>query len=266
MINNDHQNNFHISSQWSMEIMNSSKPFIDKYNNGKDKMVEASLLFQLKVGTADLIEANATIIKETLKPIKRFVKSVIQKSDQSKQFAKMILQNLSDYHRSYPFCMDGILTPRTFIGVEKFYEMYEEEYFPKMELEKVVKLKKESNRLRIDELALESILKEIVLNAYPQRIKHRTIQEIQDEINSAGRPDDPTAPQKPIENYIKGLLEKAQKKEEDYVKYWHFDGAHKDSPNKSQIIEELMNTKLIGQLSKETVKDRVNRALSSLGY
>ncbi|MFY0684142.1 MAG: hypothetical protein JXR20_06285 [Balneola sp.] len=190
----------------------------------------------------------------------------MKENEKSEQLGHLTLNALNNFHLPDPPYLSASEENSLFFGVDNFNKRYGGEYFNRVQVEQAIRRKEKLNKLRIDELALELVLEDIVLKDYSKKLKPKTVQEIEDEINNIGRPDDPSAPQEPIQNYIQGLIRKAQQNEKEYLKYWHFTGAHKGRPNKSQIVDELMKTKLIGELSKETVKDRVNRALSYLGY
>lgn len=83
---------------------------------------------------------------------------------------------------------------------------------------------------------------------------------------SQGRPHDKSAPQHKIVDFIRETLLKAEKGEPGFKVYIHQDNQHEGKPNKSQLISALFKENLTGKLAKETVKDRVNKALKELGY
>lgn len=264
--------NSHMQTiNWLAMIDKKRKKYVEEFNtlSKKEGSVKATAyLFQIKEGIDKLTITNQDSLKEKLSVIIEFLERELNNKESFKDLAKFLLARAKSFHKPDLFKTHLFATSEFKMSIKSYYDRnngdswhISDEYFGSIET-----LKSEINSYSINKYVLNSLLKEIINKNYPDSLENISTKKLEDEINNQGRPDDPSAPQEPIQNYIQDLIRKAQQKEKEYLKYWHFTGAHEGRPNKSQIVDELMKTKLIGDLSKETVKDRVNRALSYLGY
>ncbi|MEX1014160.1 MAG: hypothetical protein WDZ80_03300 [Candidatus Paceibacterota bacterium] len=265
-------NSFIQNNHWFLQINESRMNYVKRYNSlsKKEGAVNASAtLFQIKEGIEKLIATNQDSIKEKLSVIIEFLEKETKNEKALPDLAKMILARAKTFHEPDIFKshMRGTAEFRQFL--KSYYNKYNgtywhisDEYFKSIE-----SLKSEVNQYAVNIEALNSMLKQSVNESFPESLKNLSKEELEKEVTEKqGRPFDETAPQDKIKKFIKKAIKKAKGKNAEYKRFWHFEGQHKGKPNKKQLREALIKNKLSGELSEETVKERVNKALDELGY
>lgn len=256
---------------WLAIVEGSRKKYVKKFNtlSKKEGSVKATaILFQLMEGIKKLIANNQDSLKGKLSIIIEFLEKETKNEESLPDLAKMLLYRTKKFHKADLFNTHLFATEEFKLSIQSYYETYNGMYWHVSDesFNSIVSLKKEINSYSVDVYVLNSIQKEIINKNYPEEIKDLTKEELEKELKTQGRPFDESAPQDKIRNHVVKLLSKAKNREEGYLKYWHFEGVHKDKPNKSQILKALKKEKLVGVLEDETIKDRIVKALKELGY
>lgn len=186
---------------------------------------------------------------------------------QDRKSAPTFFSNLNSAFQTNGFGQDSIsnfgfnLSPKEAFGYN-LQEFYKEEYQNEFYYEKAYELLPD---YFIERKKLESIImviNEVIRKDYPSSINDALSTKERSQLEQLyNRPLEASAPQGEIEELILNCLDKASSGIDGYKKFIHDAGKWEGLPNKNQLIDEIINRGLDGELTRRQLLRRVNKVL-----
>lgn len=120
-------------------------------------------------------------------------------------------------------------------------------------------------RLNAQVIGLTDLISTVIDQEYPNSVKD-DLTDLEYKVKKKykrGRNLDKSAPQDEIHNRVIELIEMAKSKEPGYKNYWHHDGQYKGTPNKNRIADQLFEDGLGGNVTKKTLRRRIEKVFKA---